>query len=117
MILKAMFWQLMDRDNRIRIPHPLPKRKPTPFGVGFSFCHRIRDSNPSKCNSPVDCCLPPASTAATHKLTRIPHPTLFKAPWILQIQGVRFVFINFIDNDILLIFLKQFRIISENSPH
>ena len=23
MILKAMFWQLMDRDNRIRIPHPL----------------------------------------------------------------------------------------------
>ena len=25
MILKAMFWQLMDRDNRIRIPHPLPK--------------------------------------------------------------------------------------------
>lgn len=26
MILKAMFWQLMDRDNRIRIPHPLPTR-------------------------------------------------------------------------------------------
>ena len=26
MILKAMFWQLMDRDNRIRIPHPLPKK-------------------------------------------------------------------------------------------
>ena len=26
MILKAMFWQLMDRDNRIRIPHP-PKIK------------------------------------------------------------------------------------------
>ena len=37
MILKAMFWQLMDRDNRIRIPHPLPKRKTTPYGVVFLF--------------------------------------------------------------------------------
>ena len=32
MILKAMFWQLMDRDNRIRIPHPLPKNtQPLPW--------------------------------------------------------------------------------------
>ena len=32
MILKAMFWQLMDRDNRIRIPHPLPTNtQPLPW--------------------------------------------------------------------------------------
>lgn len=37
MILKAMFWQLMDRDNRIRIPHPLPLRKQRNEGT-FEYC-------------------------------------------------------------------------------
>ena len=50
MILKAMFWQLMDRDNRIRIPHPLPK-KSTPYGVLFFCVQRVWDSNPSKCGA------------------------------------------------------------------
>ena len=62
MILKAMFWQLMDRDNRIRIPHPLPKNtQPLPW-LGI-FSHRLRDSNLSKSKAPVEPCLPPVSTA------------------------------------------------------
>ena len=51
MILKAMFWQLMDRDNRIRIPHPLPKRKATPYGVAFLFASGFgMEFEPIRCN-------------------------------------------------------------------
>ena len=39
MIPKAVFWQLMDSDNRIRIPHPLPT-KTTPYGVVFCW-HKL----------------------------------------------------------------------------
>ena len=42
MILKTVFWQLMDRDNRIRIPHPLPKNtQPHPW-LGVFYMVGIR---------------------------------------------------------------------------
>ena len=61
MILKAMFWQLMDRDNRIRIPHPLPKRKATPYGVAFLLASGFgMGFEPIRYNALVERCLPPA---------------------------------------------------------
>jgi len=40
MIPNAVFWQLMDRDNRIRIPHPLPKKR-SPLRVAAFFAIRM----------------------------------------------------------------------------
>jgi len=33
---------------------------PNPKGVAVLFCNKGTGSNPFECNSPVDCCLPPA---------------------------------------------------------
>ena len=51
MIPKAVFWQLMDRDNRIRIPHPLPKNSRYPTGYLLFLFVAVRDLNQSKCGA------------------------------------------------------------------
>ena len=45
MILKTVFWQLMDRDTGIRIPHPLPIKNTTQQGGAFYWQRMRWDSN------------------------------------------------------------------------
>lgn len=56
MILKAMFWQLMDRDNRIRIPHPLPLRKQRRQCCSDYFCFPLvgEESQQAKNHQPPE---------------------------------------------------------------
>ena len=44
--------------------HPLQIKKQMPFGICF-FIWKECEVRTIKCNSPVDCCSPPDSTAAT----------------------------------------------------
>ena len=64
--LRFSLFDFLKKSFKIYIKFNTAKKCRYPFGYLHFLFAVARDSNLSKCNSPVDCCLPPVSTAATH---------------------------------------------------
>ena len=63
---------LFPAGTNVTNPSSPTTKNPTPSGVGFFVIRRRIRTN--KCNSPVDCCLPPVPTAATPLLAPLWEP-------------------------------------------
>ena len=80
-------------DEEYRSSSPLPKIADTQMGVCYFYFVAVRDSNPSKCNSPVDCCWPgrapatPYNSSHREELATNPIIHLIKNTWLDTISS------------------------------